>query len=106
MNERVDNARAWRRNALLGSAALIAGAAALSSVATQFAAWRVGYHPALGLPWAGHFYAPWSWIKWQQASWAPNAKATFQIIESTMMGVAALGMLTCLAVSNGRRRRP
>lgn len=106
MNERGDNTRAWQRNALLGSAALIAGAVALSSAATQFAAWRVGYHPALGLPWTGHFYAPWSWIEWQQAPWAPNAKATFQIIDSSLMGVVALGMLGCLAVANGRRRKP
>ena len=58
------------------------------------------------MPWAGHLYAPWSWIEWQQAPWAPNAKATFQIIDSSLMGVAALGMLACLAVSNGRRRKP
>jgi type IV secretion system protein VirD4 len=101
-----DNIRAWRRNALLGSAGLIAGALALSSAATQFAAWRVGYHPALGLPWTGNFYAPWSWIGWQQAPWALNAKATFQIIDSSLMGVVALGMLGCLTVANGRRRKP
>jgi type IV secretion system protein VirD4 len=101
-----DNKRAWRRNALLGSAGLIAGALALSSAATQFAAWRVGYHPALGLPWTGNFYAPWSWIEWQQARWAPNARATFQIIDSSLMGVVALGMLGCLAVANSRRRKP
>jgi type IV secretion system protein VirD4 len=105
VNER-ESTRARQRNALLGSAALIAGAVALSSAATQFAAWRVGYHPALGPPWTGHFYAPWSWIEWQQAPWAPNAKATFQIIDSSLMGVVALGMLGCLAVANGRRRKP
>jgi type IV secretion system protein VirD4 len=106
VNERVDYARAWRNRVLLGSAALTAGAAALSSAATQFAAWRVGYHPALGVPWTGHFYAPWSWIQWQQTSWAPNAKATFQIIDSSLMGVVALGMLACIAVSSTKRRKP
>jgi type IV secretion system protein VirD4 len=106
MNGPGDNSRAWRRRTLLGSAALIAGAIALSSAATQFAAWRVGYHSALGAPWTGHFYAPWSWIEWQQAPWAPNAKSTFQIINSSLMGVIALGMLVCLATSNGRRRKP
>lgn len=106
MNGPGGDTRARRKAALLCSAALFAGAAALSSAATQFAAWRVGYHPALGAPWIGHFYAPWSWIEWQQAPWAPNAKATFQIIDSGLMGVAAFGMLAGLAVSNARRRRP
>ena len=91
MNVPADTSRAWRKHTLLGSAALISGAIALNSAATQFAAWRVGYHPALGLPWTAHFYAPWSWIEWQQAPWAPNAKATFQIIDSSLMGVVALG---------------
>jgi type IV secretion system protein VirD4 len=85
---------------------MIAGAIVLSSLATQFAAWRVGYHPALGAPWTGHFYAPWSWIAWQKAPWAPNARATFQIIDSALMSVAALGMLAGVAISNGRRRKP
>jgi type IV secretion system protein VirD4 len=58
------------------------------------------------LPWTGNFYAPWSWIEWQQAPWALNAKATFQIIDSSLMGVVALGMLGCLTVVNGRRRKP
>lgn len=106
MNERGADTRVRQRSRLLGSAALIAGAVTLSSAATQFAAWRVGYHPALGLPWSGHLYAPWSWIEWQQAPWAPNAKATFQIIDSSLMGIVALGMLGCLAVTNGRRRKP
>ncbi len=95
-----------RRAVLLGSVALIAGVTAASMAATQFAAWRVGYHPALGRPWVGHLYAPWCWIMWRRAPWAPNAKATFQAIDAGLMSVAALGMLTGLAVSNARRRTP
>ena len=62
-----------QRRLLLGSAAIMAGAMTVSSLATQFVAWRVGFHPAIGAPWFGHFYAPWSWIAWQEAAWAPNA---------------------------------
>jgi type IV secretion system protein VirD4 len=100
-----DNTHA-RRGLLLGSAALIAGIVVVSSAATQFVAWRVGYHPALGTPLLDHFYAPWSWIAWQQAPWAPDARATFQIIDSSLMSVVAIGMLACVAISNGRRRKP
>ena len=95
-----------RRTALLGSASLIACVGALSCAATQFAAWRVGYHPALGAPLFGHVYAPWSWIEWQQASWAPHARATFKIIDSGLMSIAALGIVAALAISSARRRRP
>ena len=53
----------------------LAGCVALSAAATQFVAWRVGYHPALGPPWIGHVYPPWEWIEWQQAPWATNARS-------------------------------
>ncbi len=96
------NHRRW----LLGSAAVVAGAAIASSLATQFIAWRVGYHPAIGVPWVGHFYAPWKWIEWQASSWAPNAKATFQVVDSGLLAVTALGMLGAVAASTARRRRP
>ena len=33
---------------------------ALSSLATQFVAWRFDYHLALGRPWIGAIYPPWS----------------------------------------------
>jgi type IV secretion system protein VirD4 len=106
VNESGDNARTLRKTTVLGSVALIGGMVALSSAATQFAAWQVQYHSALGTPWVGHFYAPWSWIAWQQSPWAPNASATFRIIDSSLMGVVSIGMLACVAVSNGRRRKP
>jgi type IV secretion system protein VirD4 len=52
----------------LGTTALVAGAAAMSAAATQFVAYRVGYHPAIGAPLFGHVYAPWSWMEWQHAA--------------------------------------
>ena len=94
------------RRLLFGSAGLIAGAVAASSLATQFVAWRVGFHPAIGAPWFGHVYAPWSWIEWQQAAWAPNAKATFQIVNAGLLAATALAMFGIVASSTARRRKP
>jgi type IV secretion system protein VirD4 len=91
---------------LLASAGIVAGATVASSLATQFIAWRVGYHPAIGAPWFGHFYAPWNWIGWQESPWAPNAKATFQVVDSGLLAVTALAMFSAVAVSTARRRRP
>ena len=94
------------RKLLLGTTALLAGTSALSSAATQFVAWRVHYHPALGTPWFRHVYAPWSWITWMQAPWAPHAKATFGLMDAGLMGVVSLGMFAGLVVSGNRRRKP
>ena len=93
------------RRLLLGSVAIMTGAAIASSLATQFVASRVGYHPAIGVPWVGHFYAPWKWIEWQASSWAPNAKATFQVVDSGLLAVTALAMFGRVAASTARRRR-
>ncbi len=94
------------RTFLLGATALTAAAIAVSSAATQFVAWRLGYHPALGTPWIGHFYAPWSWAQWMQAPWAANAHATFGMMGAGLVGVAGLGLLAGLSASTGARRKP
>src|SRR5579863_1886888 len=94
------------RRLLLGSVAIMTGAAIASSLATQFIASRVGYHPAIGVPWVGHFYAPWKWIEWQASSWAQNAKATFQVVDSAWLAVTAMGMFGAVVASTARRRRP
>ena len=95
-----------QRRLLLGSAAIITGAVMVSSLATQFIAWRVGYHPAIGMPWFGRFYAPWNWIEWQNSPWASNAKATFRVVDSGLLAVTALAMFGAVAASTARRRRP
>jgi type IV secretion system protein VirD4 len=97
---------ARKRALLLGIPALVLGAAAISSAATQFVAYRVGYHPALGVPWIGHFYPPWSWVRWQQAPWAPHADTTFRIVDSVLMAIATLAMFAVMCVSTAGRRRP
>ena len=94
------------RRLLYGSAAFAAGATALSAAATQFVAWRVAYHPAIGTPWIGHVYAPWSWIEWRQAAWAPNARSTFQVVDAGLMASTALIMLVVMMITTARRRKP
>jgi len=95
-----------RRRLLLGSAAVVAGVVIASSLSTQFIAWRVSYHPALGVPWVGHFYAPWKWMEWQASAWAPNAEASFQVVDAGLLVVTALAMFGTVAASTARRRRP
>ena len=91
---------------LLGTSGLIAGVAALSAAATQFVAYRVGYHPAIGAPLFGHIYAPWLWLEWQQATWAVDAHRTFQIVDVGLLGVVTAVSFGGLILSSSIRRRP
>ncbi len=90
---------------LVGSSSLT-GVLGVSSAATQFVAYRVNYHPALGVPWFEHFYAPWSWVEWMHAPWAPNAHNTFAMMSGglmmALMGVVIGGVL----IASGKRRKP
>jgi type IV secretion system protein VirD4 len=94
------------RPLLLGSFGLVAGAAVLSAAATQFVAYRVGYHSAIGSPLFGHLYAPWNWLEWQRAAWAVNAKRTFQIVDVGLFGAGTAVLVGGLAYSSSVRRRP
>ena len=94
--------------ALLATTAL--GGIAAMSVATQFAAWRMGYHPALGDPFAIihglPFYKPWAWLEWASAPWAPRAAQTFTLIKTgLMLGLISVAVPTVL-IKNARHRRP
>lgn len=73
---------------------------------TQFVAYRVGYHPAIGAPLFGHVYAPWRWLEWQQAAWAADAHRTFQIVDVSLLGVVAAVSFGGLILSSSIRRRP
>jgi hypothetical protein len=75
------NSQGYLKPMALCTMALFAGAAAISSAATQFVAYRVGYPPAIGAPLFGHIYAPWRWMEWQHAAWAAAARRTFQIVD-------------------------
>lgn len=82
------------------------GAVALGSAATQIAAWRLHYHPALGEPLFGRVYKPWAYLQWQQAPWAANARPVFGVVNAGLMAASAGTMLCLVSVAAMRRRRP
>ena len=100
------NTRRGFRPLLLGTSGLVVGGALLSAAATQFIAYRVGYHPAIGTPLFGHVYAPWRWIEWQQSRWAQDAKRTFQIVDMGLFGGVTIALIGGLLSNTSRRRRP
>ena len=102
----MDRAVSRQRRLLLGSVSLLTGLTLASSAATQFVAWRLHDHPALGTPWFGHVYAPWSWLTWMQAPWASQARTTFGMLDAALMGAASLGVVGAFIASAGRRRKP
>src|SRR4051794_16938562 len=96
-----------RRRFLIAVSGLGGAALAVNVAATQFVAWRLGYHPALGRPVAGAVYPPWSWIGWRKAAWAANAARTFALLDMGLYGGGALATLRLLAAANrGRRYKP
>lgn len=94
------------RGPLFITTALAAGGIALNAAATQYIAHRLGYHPALGEPWVGQFYAPWAWAEWLQAPWMPGARAPFQHVGAAGIGLAGTGMFALVGRANARRRKP
>jgi type IV secretion system protein VirD4 len=83
-----------RRHVALIAVAAVIFILAVNSAATQFAADRLSYHPALGAPWAGKVYAPWAWIGWR-AQFYDQARATFDLVAA---GFGAAGVLASLAL--------
>ena len=55
---------------MIGVGLLLCYLGLLNVAATQGLAYFYGYHPALGSPFAGHFYAPWDWFRWQHRYFA------------------------------------
>lgn len=49
---------------LLGGVYLVLFIIGLNSVCTQYIAYQVGYHPALGPSLFGQFYMPFDWWQW------------------------------------------
>ena len=95
------NAGSSLKPLLLTTSGLVAGAAIFSAAATQFVAYRVSYHPAIGTPLFAHVYAPWRWIEWQQAAWAQDARRTFQILDVALSGGVTAALVA--AWSTARR---
>jgi type IV secretion system protein VirD4 len=96
-----------RRTWIIGG---IAGAAlattALSSLATQHIAARLGYHPALGQPVIGSLYQPFGWLTWQNAPWAAGVRPVFLLPNAVSGGIAAAFALGGIAASRRRGSRP
>jgi type IV secretion system protein VirD4 len=76
----------------------------LSSLATQFVAWRFGYHPGLGRPWFGRVYAPWSWIAWQMR-FGPRGPSTFRMHYAGIGLIGSLAAAGALLLAGLRARR-
>ena len=93
-----------RRAALVFGTAL-GGGLVLSTAATQFVAWRLSFHPALGQPWIGTLYAPWSWWRWMHAPWAPRVPQTFTLLKLGGLTLVALLGLGAVALAS-RAQRP
>ena len=91
------------RAALLGATAL--ALVGLSSWATQDAATRLQFHPALGQRFAFGLYEPFGWVAWQFEPWAPEVAGAFM---PGRLGFMGLMLATGLAVygEQTRRRKP
>jgi len=65
------------------------------------------YHPALGAPVVGKFYAPWTWLTWQ-VRYKQNAPAVFAAINAAggaIGAIAALGQLAALGAQGRTAQR-
>ena len=94
-----------KRRTVIICTLLFSGTVLLSSAATQYLAWRFGFHPALGQPWFGRVYAPWNWILWE-IRFSDAAPKIFQFFHAWvgLAGVAISALL--LALVHDRRRKP
>jgi type IV secretion system protein VirD4 len=99
-----------RKRLLLTFAAVCFVLTALGfTVATQYAASKLGYQKQLGEPligWGVHVYAPWSWLTWA-SDFGPYAPAIFRTVKFIGWSVF---LVTCLplvvtAAVIGRRKR-
>jgi len=71
---------------------------------TQFVAYRLHYHPALGHPLLAHVYRPWAWIGWK-SQFADSAPSVFRELHAAQSAGLALGLLLLLAASSFGIRR-
>lgn len=86
-------------------AAVLAAGTALCSVATQYVAYRLDYHPALGTPFVDHAYMPWSWVQWAQQPWAADCQPLFAQVYAGI-GFAAVGSFVLALLKSGGNRAP
>ena len=72
----------------------------LSSSATQWVAYQLNYHAALGPQWQG-LYQPFAWISWQNEPWAINVKPAF-FYPDIGLGIIATAFMAAAIVKNLR----
>ena len=75
----------------IGIACLLLAIVVVNSISTQFVAFRLGYHPALGVPLFAHVYNPfafWEWLR-QFFSYAP---ATYGYALAIFLGGTSLSV--------------
>ncbi len=92
---------------IAATAAIAVAGLALSSFATQYLAAQFGYHPSLGDPWIGQWYAPWAWIDWY-VRWHATAPSAFVLFDAGLglTGIAAsLGALLALGMQGRSAQR-
>ena len=93
------------RRAALVFGTVLGGGLLASTAATQFVAWRLSFHPALGHPLVGTLYAPWSWWSWMHAPWAPRVPQTFTVLTLGGLSLLTLVGLGGIAIA-GRAQKP
>ena len=89
----------WALLIMSGLGLLIFGAA------TQWVAYRLGYHSALGSPLVGHFYAPWAIWHWMHQPW-PNAKPAISQGQAIISLSATLATALFLLAAERARKKP
>src|SRR5262245_18008897 len=92
----------WLGSTIAG-ALILGGSVLASSGATQYLAWRLAYHPALGSPWLSKLYAPWSWIAWQRQH-RGSAPDAFRTLYAGMGVLGALISAGLLALTSSSRK--
>jgi type IV secretion system protein VirD4 len=81
------------------------GTVAVGIATTQFVAWHLNYHPALGPPVFEHVYWPWSIISWWTAPWEPRVDGTFNLVRLGLLGSFGIGGLLFLKANRRQPRR-
>ena len=89
--------------ARLVAAILVLASANVAS--TQFLAYRLHYHPALGHPVVAQFTGPGAWIGWK-SQLADSAPSVFRELHAAQSAGVALGLLLLLAASSFGIRPP
>lgn len=95
-----------KRRALIALGGLSAAVLLVNVAATQFVAWHLAYHPALGPPVVANLYPPWRWWQWRR-QFETAVPQTFAWLDLGLYGGGALATLLLLGgVSQSSRRKP